>query len=151
MPKEKETREQREKRELDDELNRQLEETFPASDPPKVTRSSPASQITPRPGTGDEEQKTGRAAASVEDTRGRSRAGRNSGLILCGKDSDRSRHAATIPIQNPPDQLAQRWCSNDHPKEQSRSHCPRCRSLRLQLLQGEPAGFQQGNVSSGAP
>ena len=75
MPKEKETREQREKRELDDELNRQLEETFPASDPPKITRSSPASQITPRPGTGDEEQKTGRAAASVEDTRGRSPVG----------------------------------------------------------------------------
>lgn len=75
MPEEKETREQREKRELDDELNRQLEETFPASDPLKVTRSSPASQITPRPGTGDEEQKTGRAAASVEDTRGRSPVG----------------------------------------------------------------------------
>ena len=50
MSKEKETREQREKRELDDELNRQLEETFPASDPLKVTRSSPATQITPRPG-----------------------------------------------------------------------------------------------------
>ncbi len=48
MPNEKETRQQREKREVDDELNRQLEETFPASDPPKVTRSSPASQITPR-------------------------------------------------------------------------------------------------------
>jgi hypothetical protein len=48
MPKENETREQREKRELDDELNRQLKETFPASDPPKVTRSIPASQITPR-------------------------------------------------------------------------------------------------------
>jgi hypothetical protein len=51
MPKVQETRERREKRELDDELNRQLEETFPASDPPKVTRSSPASQITPRPRT----------------------------------------------------------------------------------------------------
>ena len=71
MPKEKETREHRERRELDDELNRQLEETFPASDPPKVTRSIPASQITPRPSAGDEQQKTGRAAASVEDTRGR--------------------------------------------------------------------------------
>ena len=59
MPKEKETREQREKRELDDELNRQLEETFPASDPLKVTRSNPATQITPRPVTGDEKQKTG--------------------------------------------------------------------------------------------
>jgi hypothetical protein len=59
MPKVKETREQREKRELDDELNRQLEETFPASDPLKVTRSSPATQITPKPGTNDEGQKTG--------------------------------------------------------------------------------------------
>ena len=54
MPNEQETREQREKRELDDELNRQLEETFPASDPPKITRSNPASQITPRPGTSNE-------------------------------------------------------------------------------------------------
>ena len=44
----KETREQREKRELDEELDRQLEQTFPASDPPKVTRSLPAGQITPR-------------------------------------------------------------------------------------------------------
>jgi hypothetical protein len=41
MPKEKETREQREKRELDEELDRQLEQTFPASDPPKITRSVP--------------------------------------------------------------------------------------------------------------
>jgi hypothetical protein len=57
MQKENETREQREKREVDDELNRQLEETFPASDPPKVTRSIPATQITPKPDTGDE--KTG--------------------------------------------------------------------------------------------
>jgi hypothetical protein len=39
MPKEKETCEQREKRELDDELDRELEQTFPASDPLKVTRS----------------------------------------------------------------------------------------------------------------
>ena len=59
MSKQAETREQREKRELDDELNRQLEETFPASDPPKVTRSIPASQITPRPDTDDEGQKSG--------------------------------------------------------------------------------------------
>ena len=53
MPKHKETREA--KRELDDELSRQLEETFPASDLPKVTRSHPATQITPRPDTGNEE------------------------------------------------------------------------------------------------
>lgn len=57
MPKENETREQREKREVDDELNRQLEETFPASDPPKITRSIPATQITPKPDPDDE--KTG--------------------------------------------------------------------------------------------
>ena len=55
MPKHKETRKQRERRELDNELSRQLEQTFPASDPPKVTRSSPATQITPRPGRGDED------------------------------------------------------------------------------------------------
>ena len=55
MPKNKETREQREKRELDEELSRQLEETFPASDPPKVTRSNPTTQITPGPNTGNEE------------------------------------------------------------------------------------------------
>jgi hypothetical protein len=54
MPKHKEAREQHKKQELDRELNRQLEETFPASDPPKVTRSSPATQITPRPGSGDD-------------------------------------------------------------------------------------------------
>ena len=59
MSKQAEMREQREKRELDDELNRQLEETFPASDPPKVTRSHPASQITPRPEADDKGQKTG--------------------------------------------------------------------------------------------
>ena len=49
MPKEKEAREQHEKQKLDDELDRELEETFPASDPPKVTRSIPATQITPKP------------------------------------------------------------------------------------------------------
>nr|WP_091966913.1 hypothetical protein [Bradyrhizobium shewense] len=38
VPKEYETSEQREKRELDEELDRQLRETFPASDPPKITR-----------------------------------------------------------------------------------------------------------------
>jgi hypothetical protein len=54
MPKEKETREQREKQRLDDELDRELEGTFPASDPPKVTRSIPATQITPQPRQGEE-------------------------------------------------------------------------------------------------
>jgi hypothetical protein len=55
MPKQKDTRKQREKLELDNELTRQLEETFPASDPPKVTRSSPATQITPRSSTDEED------------------------------------------------------------------------------------------------
>ena len=42
MKKQIETREQREKRELDEELHRQLEQTFPASDPPKITRTGAA-------------------------------------------------------------------------------------------------------------
>lgn len=48
----KETRAQREKRELDEELNRQLEQTFPASDPPKITRTPPRKHP---PGTRDED------------------------------------------------------------------------------------------------
>jgi hypothetical protein len=39
---EKLSRGRRERRELDDELNRQLEQTFPGSDPPKITRRAPA-------------------------------------------------------------------------------------------------------------
>jgi hypothetical protein len=35
------------KREADEELNRELEQTFPASDPPKVTRTSYERQHTP--------------------------------------------------------------------------------------------------------
>jgi len=46
VTKEIETREQREKRELDEELNRQLEQTFPASDPPKITRTPAAKRKT---------------------------------------------------------------------------------------------------------
>ena len=42
VTKEIETREQREKRELDEELDRQLEQTFPASDPLKITRTAAA-------------------------------------------------------------------------------------------------------------
>ena len=49
---------ERKKRELDDALDQELEQTFPASDPPKVTRSVPATQITPKPHTNDEEQGT---------------------------------------------------------------------------------------------
>jgi hypothetical protein len=48
MPKKKKTREQRERDEVEDELDRQLEETFPASDPLKITRSRPDGQVTPR-------------------------------------------------------------------------------------------------------
>jgi hypothetical protein len=58
MPKQAETREERKKRELDDELDRQLDQTFPASDPPKVTRSTPPSQVTPMP-SGDGGDKRG--------------------------------------------------------------------------------------------
>jgi hypothetical protein len=52
MPKEK-TREEREKA-IEDELDCELEQTFPASDPPKITRSSPDGQITPKPHVEDE-------------------------------------------------------------------------------------------------
>jgi hypothetical protein len=46
MPKEM-TRDERQA--LEEELDRELEQTFPASDPPKITRSSPRTQITPKP------------------------------------------------------------------------------------------------------
>jgi hypothetical protein len=59
MPKKAETREERAKRELDEELDRQLEQTFPASDPPKVTRSAPATQVTPKPSASDGNEGTG--------------------------------------------------------------------------------------------
>jgi hypothetical protein len=51
--------EQRAKRELEDELDRQLEETFPASDPLKVTRSAPATQVTPKADSDDADQDAG--------------------------------------------------------------------------------------------
>lgn len=54
MPTEKETLKQRRKRELDDELNRQLEQTFPASDPPKITRN-PESEIAKDKTAGDDD------------------------------------------------------------------------------------------------
>jgi hypothetical protein len=57
MPKQAETREERRKRELDDELDRQLDQTFPASDPPKVTRGTPTSQVTPMPSGDDGDQR----------------------------------------------------------------------------------------------
>jgi hypothetical protein len=49
MTKKKETRERGDRQDLEDELDRQLEDTFPASDPPKVTRSVRSSQFTPKP------------------------------------------------------------------------------------------------------
>jgi hypothetical protein len=55
MPKQNDAREHPDKRKLDEELDRELEQTFPASDPPKVTRSVPAARITPKPSSGDEE------------------------------------------------------------------------------------------------
>lgn len=39
MSKQHETPAERQKRELDEELERQLQQTFPASDPPKITRT----------------------------------------------------------------------------------------------------------------
>jgi hypothetical protein len=58
MPKERETREQREKRELDEQLDRELEQTFPASDPPKITRSVRAKPIDSKQQPDDGEQET---------------------------------------------------------------------------------------------
>jgi hypothetical protein len=46
---EKAALERAEKQKLDAELDRELEQTFPASDPPTVTRNAPDSRITPRP------------------------------------------------------------------------------------------------------
>ncbi|HEU5019104.1 MAG TPA: hypothetical protein VFT69_14165 [Pseudolabrys sp.] len=45
---EREMHERRRKRELDDELDRQLEATFPASDPPKITLSALATRTAPK-------------------------------------------------------------------------------------------------------
>jgi hypothetical protein len=36
-------------REIDAELDRELEQTFPASDPPQITRGDPEIEITPKP------------------------------------------------------------------------------------------------------
>jgi hypothetical protein len=46
MSKQHETPAERQKRELDEELERQLQQTFPASDAPKITRTpiEPASE-----------------------------------------------------------------------------------------------------------
>jgi hypothetical protein len=44
----RQTHHHRVRSEVEDALDRELEETFPASDPPKITRSTPDTQITPR-------------------------------------------------------------------------------------------------------
>lgn len=43
----KQTKEERKKRKLDLELDRQLEDSFPASDALKITRRSPERHVTP--------------------------------------------------------------------------------------------------------
>ena len=43
-----ESRKQREREKIEDELNNELEQTFPGSDPLNITRSIPSSQITPK-------------------------------------------------------------------------------------------------------
>lgn len=48
MPNEKLTREQRERKAVEDELDRELEQTFPASDPLKITRSAPEGSNHPK-------------------------------------------------------------------------------------------------------
>lgn len=56
MPKQDETSKQREKRELDEELDRQLQQTFPASDPLKITRGSTKPQAA-KPAARDSERR----------------------------------------------------------------------------------------------
>ena len=53
------TRQQRERQVVEDELDRELEQTVPASDPPKITRSSPGTQITPKPHVKEESEGLG--------------------------------------------------------------------------------------------
>jgi len=64
MAKEQRLQNQREQQALDEELDRQLEQTFPGSDPTKVTRSAPATQITPKPYVGSVTQR-GQSAGEV--------------------------------------------------------------------------------------
>ena len=44
----RQTHHHRARSEVEDALDRELEETFPGSDPLKITRSTPDTQITPR-------------------------------------------------------------------------------------------------------
>jgi hypothetical protein len=55
MSQAQETREAREKRKLDEELDRQLAQTFPASDPLTLTRGLPTAQFSSRPHGKDSE------------------------------------------------------------------------------------------------
>jgi hypothetical protein len=55
MPKEKPSREQRKEKGVEEELDRELEQTFPASDPPKITRRS---RKTRRPPEGRSKRET---------------------------------------------------------------------------------------------
>jgi len=64
----KRTREASE-RALEDELDRELEDTFPASDPLKVTRSKPARRITPRGRPPVVKQKSRRKGDKTPDAR----------------------------------------------------------------------------------
>jgi hypothetical protein len=59
---------QREKQKLDDELDRELEQTFPASDPPTVTRNAPGQRITPSPHA-DDEQRPRKRGTGLSDPR----------------------------------------------------------------------------------
>ena len=43
-----ESRKQREREKIEDELDHELEQTFPGSDPLNITRRIPCSQITPK-------------------------------------------------------------------------------------------------------
>lgn len=59
MSKDRKMRQQGDKRRLDDELDRQLEQTFPASDPPKITRGPPATRFASEARTDDDEEGPG--------------------------------------------------------------------------------------------
>jgi hypothetical protein len=66
MPAEQAVREQREKQKLDEALDRELEQTFPASDPPTITRSAPERRTTPNPRADDEQQHRKRDAGLTD-------------------------------------------------------------------------------------
>ena len=52
-------RDESDRQTVEDELDRELEDTFPASDPPKITRSPPKTQITPKPHSRDPSEDKG--------------------------------------------------------------------------------------------